>query len=470
MPLAWVDEIAGLEPAINFLKGEGYTSRLWPYDGVDKQFLAYLPLQGWLHIASQKVLSFSIYNVRLPYAIFLLAGALILFKSLRSSSVSLIISLAICMLILNEKSLFETTRGVRVEPIAFFLLSSAYYGYSIKNKHVLALASTSMVFLHPYIWPAALVLFLSTSIRENSKSSIVSTLKPTRFWLYPTLALVGYLIYIHGDITLFLDQFSAQASKHETFGGLGQRIYNHFVLRFWPYYITQPYIPIVIYAALFSSILKVYRKQWTFIDISLILTHVAWILAIGPMHRYNSVLVILSLLTLIPYLSKIELRQKLNWRLVFIVLTLGISCLDVTSRQVMATVQREERNPKHYISWLKRHIPPGKSIISGHEIAYYPSAYNDDLDFFLFNTVPYRFEFESYDNLLFISDEKIHDCTLLSTYKTRSKYDWDWLKNSGTKTYNNLHLYEATSPSIYREVLKKKRVRNTEINNRSKYQ
>ncbi|MGB0850437.1 MAG: hypothetical protein ACPGTP_04275, partial [Bacteroidia bacterium] len=71
---------------------------------------------------------------------------------------------------------------------------------------------------------------------------------------------------------------------------------------------------------------------------------------------------------------------------------------------------------------------------------------------------------------LFISDEKIHDCTLLSTYKTRSKYDWDWLKNSGTKTYNNLHLYEATSPSIYREVLKKKRVRNTEINNRSKYQ
>ncbi|MFT6004504.1 MAG: hypothetical protein ACI8UQ_001643, partial [Bacteroidia bacterium] len=45
MPLAWVDEISGVEPAINFLQGNGYTSKIWPHEGVEKQFLAYLPLQ-----------------------------------------------------------------------------------------------------------------------------------------------------------------------------------------------------------------------------------------------------------------------------------------------------------------------------------------------------------------------------------------------------------------------------------------
>ena len=58
MPLAWVDEISGVEPAINFLQGNGYTSQIWPHEGVEKQFLAYLPLQGWLHILTQYILGF----------------------------------------------------------------------------------------------------------------------------------------------------------------------------------------------------------------------------------------------------------------------------------------------------------------------------------------------------------------------------------------------------------------------------
>lgn len=470
MPLAWVDEIAGLEPAVNFLQGKGYTSQLWPYDGVDQQFLAYLPLQGWLHIASLKVLSFSIYNVRLPYAIFLVLGSIILYKSLRTNSVTILISLAICMLIVNEKSLFETTRGVRVEPIAFFLLSSVYYGYSTKKKHLVALACTAMVFLHPYLWPAALVFFLSTSLKSNSKISVASVVRPSIFWLYPIFGLAGYLIFIHGDIGLFWDQFSAQAKMHETFGGVGQRVYNHFILRFWPYCITQPYIPIFIYLTLIFSIYKVYKKNAAFVDIALIFTHLTWIIAIGPMHRYNSVLIILSLFTMVPYMSKIVLDSNPKWRIAFIIMLLGISCLDVTSRQLMALVQHKERDPYLFTSWLKEHIPSGKSIISGHEVAYYSSAYNNNLDFFLFNTIPYRFDFDSYDHLLFISDSKIDECTLLGSYKVSSENEWNWIRNSGTKTYNDLFLYKSNSTSIYNQVLKEKREKNTAINNSSKYQ
>lgn len=469
MPLAWVDEISGLEPAINFLQGNGYTSKLWPYDGVEERFLAYLPLQGWLHICTQYILGFSIYTVRLPYAIYLLVGALFLYKTLQHYSVHTLTSLVIVVLVLNEKSLFETTRGIRIEPITFMLLSLCAYALSIKRYGFLAFSSSLLIVLHPYVWPVAGVFLLTAFYHKNTRftNALVRLLKPNILWLFPIAVLLFYLLFIRFDIELLYSQFISQSARHTTFGGIGTQLHNHFVRRFWPYYITQPYIPLIVYFAMGYAIRKVVRRNFNPACIALILTHIVWLVILGPMHRYDSVLVFLSFLSLVPFLAQIKLPQKKYFVLGSVLIVLGLSTLDIVTRQTMAVAQRSERDPAKFLSWLNENIDSEPSLISGHEIAYYASAYNSQLDFFLFNTTPYRYEFEDYRNLYLLSEEIMPNHTVIGQYQVPNTVEWEWLKNSGTHTYQHLYLLKANSVDDYNSALKKMKSANT--TERSKY-
>ena len=472
MPLAWVDEISGVEPAINFLQGNGYTSQIWPHEGVEKQFLAYLPLQGWLHIITQYILGFSIYMVRLPYAIYLLLGALFLYKALKKTHVNTLVSLFIVILVLNEKSLFETTRGIRVEPITFLLLSISVYGFSSKKIPLVALASSLMIVLHPYVWPAAGVFLFACFYfwNKTTKHPILRFIKPNILWLMPVSILVFFLFFIHFDIELLYSQFVNQAERHTSFGGISSRFYNHFIRRFWPYYITQPYVPLLVYFALGYSIYKAVKRKWNPAVIALLLTHVVWFAILGPMHRYDSVLVFLSLFAVLPLLSSIRLpQQKIIYTLIALLL-FGISCVDVASRQLMATVQRTERSPEKFLTWLNTNIDKNPSIISGHEIAYYAAVPNDNIDFFLFNTTPYRFDFDTYQNLYLISEKTWPNHEVVSKYAVQNTVSWDWIKNSGTHTYKNLYLLKAKSVQDYNHALRKTKSANTAERSKFTYQ
>jgi len=472
MPLAWIDEIYGLEPAINYLQGNGYTSKIWPQEGVEKQFLAYLPLQGWLHILTQHILGFSIYTVRLPYAIYLLSGALFLYKALKENQVSTLVSLLLVLLILNEKSLFETTRGLRVEPITFLLLSISVYGFSTRQVPIVALASSLMIVLHPYVWPAAGVFLFACFYIQNSTEThpIMRFAKPNMLWLIPISILVFFLFFIHFDIELLYSQFVNQAERHTSFGGIATRFYNHFIRRFWPYYITQPYLPLLIYFALGYSVYKVVKRAFNPAVIALLLTHVVWFTILGPMHRYDSVLVFLSLFAVLPLLSGIKLpEQKIAFTLV-VLLVFGLSCIDVSSRQLMATVQRTERSPEKFLAWLNSNIDKNPSIISGHEIAYYAAVPDENLDFFLFNTLPYRFDFSTYQNLYLISNKTWPNHEIVSQYTVPNTVCWNWIKSSGTHTYQNLYLLKAQTVKDYNNALIKMKIDNTEERSKFTYQ
>ncbi len=469
MPLAWVDEIAGLEPAINFLQGKEYTSKLWPYNGVEEQFLAYLPLQGWLHIVFQKLLGFSIYLVRLPYALFLLTGAYFFYKGLRHKQVPVLLSLALLVLIFNEKSLFETIRGIRVEPIAFLLISLAFYGVFKDNKHLTSIAISFLLILHPYVWPVALILFIGLNQELREKSTILAYLKPNIYWFYPASILILYLVFIDFNIELFLSQFTAQIDYHQTFGGFSGRLYNHFIERFWPYYFSQPFVPLVIYLAFIASIYKLAHRQAQIADVALVFSQICWLIAVGPMHRYNCVLFILSIVSFIPYFTRIKISQFTPYKIILLAGLLAISSIDVVARQVLATTQRVERNPYAFISWLNKQIPEGQTIISGHEIAYYQTAYNSNQDFFLFNTEPYRFNFDEYENRLILSYDKLDKGELLATYNVRNKSSFDWINRANSLTYDGINLYQFKSASAYQAELKILKSLNTAKNNQTKY-
>ncbi|MDA8886298.1 glycosyltransferase family 39 protein [Bacteroidia bacterium] len=468
MPLAWVDEIAGLEPAINFLQGNGYTSKLWPQEGVEKQFMAYLPLQGWLHIIFQKIFSFSIYTIRLPYALFLVSGAAFLYKSLSMRHLSTVALLAVVMIILNEKSLFETTRAIRVEPISFLLLCIAYFGFTTRNFHITMAASALMMTLHPYLWPVAIVFMISSFKERNGAAHWTNTLKPSILWLYPAALGLFFLAFIHFNIEDFADQLLNQASRHENAGGIGTQLSNHFYGRFWPYYRTQPYIPFLVYGALLASVINGIKRHISHFDVALIATHIFWIINLGPMHRYNSVLIILSLFVLVPFIIRIEHLRFKPIGVLALSSVLMISCIDVSSRQVMAQMQRTERNPESFLDWLSENIPEGNTIIAGHEIAYYEAVANTNLDFFLFNTTPYRFDFEQYDNLLLISPQVFKEANIIAQYKVEGGTSLGWIKNSGTKTYQDLYLLKVKDAKTYQIVLTQMKNQNTVNNQKSK--
>ena len=461
MPLAWVDEIAGLEPAINFLQGNGYTSKLWPQDGVEKQFMAYLPLQGWLHILFQKIFSFSIYNIRLPYALFLVSGAAFLYEALSMKHLSKLALLAVVMIFINEKSLFETARAVRVEPISFLLLCIAYFGFTTRNFHVTTASSTLIMTLHPYLWPVAIVFIISSFKERNGSAHWTSTIKPSTLWLYPLVIGLFFLAFIQFNIYNFVDQLLNQASRHENAGGISTQLSNHFYGRFWPYYSSQPYIPILIYGALVASVVNIIKRQISHFDIALIATHIFWIINLGPMHRYNSVLIVLSLFVLVPFIIRFEYLLLKPIGVLVLSGILLVSCIDVSSRQVMAQIQRTERNPEIFLKWLNENIPEGESIIAGHEIAYYEAVPNTNLDFFLFNTTPYRFDFEQYDNLLLISPQVFKEANILAQYKVEGGTSIGWIKNSGTKTYQDLYLLKVKDVKTYQNILTQMKTQNT---------
>jgi hypothetical protein len=401
--------------------------------------------------------------VRLPYAIYLLLGALFLYKALKKTKVNTLVSLLIIILVLNEKSLFETTRGIRVEPITFLLLSISVYGFSTKKIYIVALASSLMIVVHPYVWPAAGVFLFACFYFWNITTvhPVLRLVKPNILWLMPIGILVFFLFFIHFDIELLYAQFVNQADRHTSFGGITSHFYNHFVRRFWPYYITQPYIPLLIYFALGYAIFTVLKKKFNPAILALLLTHAVWFAILGPMHRYDSVLVFLSLFAVLPLLSSIRLpEQKLIYTLLAL-LVFSISCVDVVSRQLLATVQRAERSPEKFLTWLNSNIDKNSSIISGHEIAYYAAVPNDNVDFFLFNTTPYRFDFDTYQNLYIISNKTWPNHDLISKYEVPNTVAWDWIKNSGTQTYQNLYLLKAQTVQDYNNALRKMKSANT---------
>jgi hypothetical protein len=124
-------------------------------------------------------------------------------------------------------------------------------------------------------------------------------------------------------------------------------------------------------------------------------------------------------------------------------------------------VQRAERSPEKFLTWLNSNIDKNSSIISGHEIAYYAAVPNDNVDFFLFNTTPYRFDFDTYQNLYIISNKTWPNHDLISKYEVPNTVAWDWIKNSGTQTYQNLYLLKAQTVQDYNNALRKMKSANT---------
>ena len=449
IPIAWLDEVMCLDPGFRLANGQGYNSYFWPQKGTEDFFLAYLPIQPLMHYLHQLVLPFDIYWVRFPWSIYLLLGSIMFYASMRKLGLSTLFSVGMLLLIINEKSLFETTRGVRVEPLMFLAICSAVY-VRIKNRSLLqSIVSTTMVFMHPDVWSIALVLYLDATYRSY-KAHKRST-KTIAVVLTPLIGTFLFLLFIDFDIVSFIGQFLHQGNDHSASGNVFHRLHAHFIDRFWPYYISQPWIPTLVYAALIYAISNIIKKQENYLSYGVLITHLVWCSILGPFPRYNSILIVISLLVLAKPMYAMWMNLKPNIAHTALLGLCILSCADVVIRHTMAIVQREERNPYAVIHWLQEELPKEDTyLITGSDIAYYAMAEDTTAGYFLYNIPPYKYDFNRYNRLLLLLDNKDSTCTQLAEYHIVQSY---WSKMFGKKTYKDLYLQEVKSPLAYAELL-----------------
>jgi len=356
LPIAWNDEIQNLDPALVWHHTGNYCSPLWPNPGAEFKFLSYPPLLEawhclWLYFGQ------SMWIVRLPFLIFHLLTALILYRlvcQLLSAPSSarkqpepyspIIIehlALLITALFLFDKSTGEIARSLRVEtPI--MLLLALFISTAPKLIHqckfhippFLGLCLGSLAVAHLYTWPLVLIataLILNHLIHYQKQSSL---LHGFTFLLGLIAPITIFWLVVKPELHDLTTQLFMQAEDHSG-TSLGSNLYGFFIGRFVPYYIEQPYtfllhllywiaalrLLILFYdprPSLWSTFFKTPKKHFfnpfdttLLIPILYLSFAIPTAIFLTPQHRYYPVQHLLGLLVIAVYLQ--NFKPQLPW-------------------------------------------------------------------------------------------------------------------------------------------------------------
>jgi len=356
LPIAWNDEIQNLDPALVWHHTGNYCSPLWPNPGAESKFLSYPPLLEawhclWLYFGQ------SVWIVRLPFLIFQLLTALLLYrlvcqllsapssarKQPKPYSPNIIeqLALLITALFLFDKSTGEIARSLRVETpimllLAMFLSTAPKLIHQCKF-HIppfLGLCLGSLAIAHLYTWPLVLiatVLILNHFIRYQKQSSL---LHGFTFLLGLIAPITIFWLVVKPELHDLTTQLFMQAEDHSG-TSLGSNLYGFFIGRFVPYYIEQPYtfllhllywiaalrLLILFYdprPSLWSTFFKTPKKHFfnpcdttLLIPILYLSFAIPTAIFLTPQHRYYPVQHLLGLLVIAVYLQ--NFKYQLPW-------------------------------------------------------------------------------------------------------------------------------------------------------------
>ncbi|MFY0643719.1 MAG: hypothetical protein JXR19_04565 [Bacteroidia bacterium] len=393
IPLVWFDEVMGLDPAVNAIFKEGYQSRIWPQTGTENGFMAYLPVRFLFHMLHLLLLPFEVFWMRIPWAIYFFTSAYILYLTSKAQNKTKWLVLLVVFLFINDRTVFEVARSMRVDALSLMFSVLLYYCFYKRLFHWQMLLSSLLVFIHPNLWMIALVLFLDASFKWN-RTKDAPIAKPNAWWLIPIGLLVLYGWSINFNINGLYTQLFEHGSDHSASGGLITRIGDHFYTRFWPYYLTQPWMPFIIYGALIMSVFKIWNRKYNALHIAVLATHLYWLLALAPFYRYNAVLLLLSMICLLPELQKMKWNKRSQAFSLLLLILMPINTLAIHS---LALSERSNRDPKQVVNWLKNELGEENCLVFGHDVTYYAVATDMNKDYMMFNLQPTKFSFEDYD-------------------------------------------------------------------------
>lgn len=376
LPVAWNDEVQNLDPAIQYLHSGTFKSIIWPNPGADKLFASYPPLLQYFHTAWLRICPVDIFFVRLPFLILTFFTFILLYstlnrsKNLKNSWLPLIILMVFAL----DKSTFELSRSVRVEPLILFLLSLYLY---IQPKHwpilkftIIGISATA----HFYIWPILIVWFIYEWLQLTSINQKI---------LLPIISALPWLLYFYSidfQFDTWISQMSMQTADHQiTSTDLPHSAFaNSFFFRFWPHYREQPLNIILFLSIIILTLTFSFKKRTLFQPryqnlLALLLFIILLFAFASPQYRYLPPLLLISLITLsnLPWLN--FNTPKIKYFLLIISLN---GFFSFGGRHLASQLQKPQRDPIPVYNFLSKHLSvttsTQKSLLIGDAIgAYY---------------------------------------------------------------------------------------------------
>ena len=339
LPVAWTDEVLNLDPAIQQFQSGTYTSKLWPNPNSDVIFASYLPAIQWFQSAYLRIVPIEIFWVRLPFALLtwgsIILGYFIIRKNSQLNDFWATIWVGIAFL---DKSVFELSRSMRVEPIIIFGILLLFY-WSPKRKlwWIKSLLIGYLGMAHVYIWPFLFIWFLKDWI---SLTPIKKALSAAFTLMAPFL----FLKSLNFNLNTLFEQMGFHAQHHTlTQTDLPHNpILNSLWYRFYPYYFEQALNPVILYGMIlmifgFFIKQKMWRKPNDWIYGSWIFGILIIFTVLTPQYRYLPIFWISGILLLIqskrvnfmaPAIKGIALLLFVNLSFSFLTPSIGIlTCL-----------------------------------------------------------------------------------------------------------------------------------------------
>lgn len=364
LPVIWNDEVQNLDPAVQHLQTGQWVSWLWPNPGATHQFAAYPPFIHHWHRMMLAFLPLKPIWVRLPFLLVTLGSLWALFQILKRYDTQGYWALALTLLFAWDRSVFELSRSVRVEPLAMALVIA--YASDLRPIWLRSFILCLLPTCHLLFAPLALALFLFEWVQNPS-------IRNRALLLLPALSIGFYLLFHYKwNISNAYEQISYQIEKHSAglaSTGLNELLYTYKQAPFQALFF--------VFALLFVAYRQIRTREHNLWFYALIL-YALTLTAAQPLHRYWPVAWLLLTLALAPSLSQLP-----KWLQGLAALALINGAGLYAARHVSALADRPARLSEPALSWLENQLKsaPDGSLITGSALAAYAAYLNPNLEY-----------------------------------------------------------------------------------------
>ncbi len=464
VPIAWIDEVMNIEPAWQFLNGNGFVGKMWPHAGAEHAFLAYLPLSSFIHIIDIFLFPNEIFYTRILWLVALGITCFYMFRYIVARYMTNVAAIyfILCLFVLDE-GINNSLRNGRVEMPAIAIMSALFY-LAIRNKRpsVQTVLISLLLISHPGLYPIALIFAINILTKKASPLKRVQYVSTILF--LPFI----YLLIANFDFQNIYQQLVLHGREHDGSVVQGNPFYLHFIERFCPIYKYQPYmivLNIIMHISCIYAIIFRWNPRNQLLEWSYLLTSLFWFFALAPFYRYTSVLSFLMFMHL-PALAqrvfsvfgflKFSLKNINKLQMTAVFLVLAIISIPFMARHFTTFKQWPERNEYKVYSWLDSTLQDStskKSLIIDEPIGFYYSMNNTGYDY----TLPYslhKIKLEDYEHIYYLSFRKEPSLSkLISTYSVKTN-SVNFTERK-VLTYNELKLYEVPNQAALDELKRK---------------
>ncbi len=455
IPVAWVDEVMMIDPGFQLLKSGEFFSKIWPFEGTEGFFAAYLPLTSLLYTIALSIGSNSIFTTRIAWIILFALHIWFLYRLLLHQNIKKEFIYLIIFIYINLEGITNSMRSGRAEIPELLFLSAFLFFYLVKKNAILSgLFLILLCLTHPSMWMIGLISGIWIMF---GKSEI-------KFKLYFSFSLIIpvliFLLFVGKNILNYQDQLFIHAAEHTSSQNQDNFLIAYFYDFYLPIYAIQPYSIVFIWLIFAFSIYQIVKFRNTvpsFISVLFIGTYIFWMLTLAAFFRYTSVLVFLSVLLIPDFINYLKSKIKdYNYQFVInktvksiaIVFLLIIISFPFFARNIVSILQYDQRSTKKLYDWLDATIQSkeDKILIIGAPVGLFYSMRNNKINY----TLTYgtrKYNFKDYAKVYYLKhrEDRING-KLISTYPLKESEEINYLSNFfKTETYLGMSLYQISS-------------------------